>query len=371
MAEPLKNQFGADVPRAIATMIQAVHPAFDSRAFVADALEGYESLELMPRGRKIAHALHRHLPDDYLKATHILLESLDQPHERNQNQSLASFLYMPHTMYVAHYGLDHFEMSMRAQHALTQRFTAEFSIRHFLEAHPEATLKQLHAWATDPSTHVRRLVSEGTRPRLPWAPRLRQFQIDPKPVLTLLELLKDDPDLYVRRSVANNLNDIGKDHPEVLIQTAKSWMTNANTERQWIIRHALRSAVKRGESGALSLLGFGKLAQVSMLNASVTPEQVVMGGEVTIAFEISGTSTKPQKVLVDFCVHYVKANGQAKPKVFKLKSMELAPFQTIQLSKTLSLAEMTTRKHYPGNHTVEVLINGQPQRLGAFEIIPA
>jgi hypothetical protein len=159
----------------IAAMINGVHPDFDGAGFVSEVLDGYEALELMPRGRRIAQALGRYLPGDYPRAVQILLASLDQPQARDTRQSLASFLYLPHTLFVAEFGLGHFELSMRAQHALTQRFTAEFSIRPFLERHPQATLRQLKVWASDPSAHVRRLVSEGTRPRLPWAPRLRQF----------------------------------------------------------------------------------------------------------------------------------------------------------------------------------------------------
>ncbi|HPW07282.1 MAG TPA: DNA alkylation repair protein [Burkholderiaceae bacterium] len=369
MAEPLKNQFGADVPRAIARMISAVHPSFNSKAFVRDTLAGYDALELMPRGKKIAQSLRAHLPDDYARAAAILMDSLDQPHGRDPGQSLASFLFMPHTMFVAEFGLEHFDVSMRAQHALTQRFTAEFSIRPFLEKHTEATLRQLKAWTTDPNAHVRRLVSEGTRPRLPWAPRLRNFQKDPAPVLALLELLKDDPELYVRRSVANNLNDIGKDHPDLLAKTAKAWLKGASNERRWIVGHALRSAVKRGESGALDVLGYGKVAQVSVGNPQIKPRRPAMGATVEIAFEVTNTHTKPQSVLVDFCVHYVKANGQTSAKVFKLKTLKLAPGETAQLARKLSLAEMTTRKHYPGTHRVDVILNGQPQPLGAFELV--
>jgi len=369
MAEPLKNQFGADVPRAIARMISAVHPSFNSKAFVRDTLVGYEALELMPRGKKIAQALREHLPNDYARAATILMDSLDQPHGRDPGQSLASFLYMPHTMFVAAYGLTHFDVSMRAQHALTQRFTAEFSIRPFIEQHTEATMRQLQAWTADPSAHVRRLVSEGTRPRLPWAPRLRNFQTDPSPVLALLELLKDDPELYVRRSVANNLNDIGKDHPDLLAKTAKAWLKGASNERRWIVGHALRSAVKRGEKGALDVLGYGNAAQVSVGKPQIKPKRAVMGGPVEIVFEVTNTHTKPQSVLVDFCVHYVKANGQTSAKVFKLKTLKLAPGETARLAKKLSLAEMTTRKHYPGVHKVDVILNGQPQPLGAFELI--
>jgi hypothetical protein len=164
MAEPLKNQYGADVPRTIAAMVTAVHPAFNSARFVSDALDGYEALELMPRGKKIAQALRVHLPADYAQAVSILLDSLDQPHGRDPRLSLGAFLYMPHTMHVAQYGLAHFEVSMRAQYALTQRFTAEFSIRPFLEHHTQATLRQLKTWTTDPSPHVRRLVQKAHAP---------------------------------------------------------------------------------------------------------------------------------------------------------------------------------------------------------------
>ena len=215
---------------------------------------------------------------------------------------------------------------MQAQHALTQRFTAEFSIRPFLQAHPEATLARLRQWAFDPSPHVRRLVSEGTRPRLPWAPRLRGFQKDPAPVLALLELLKDDPELYVRRSVANNLNDIGKDHPELLTQTAQRWLKGASENRQWIVGHALRSAVKRGEAGALKVLGFGAGGPcVDCVTRPLRPSAAVMGASVTVAFDVHNPHAHAQRVLVDFCVHYIKANGQPKPKVFKLKTVDAGP----------------------------------------------
>jgi len=369
MAEPLINQYGADVPRAIAAMVQAVHPAFDSAGFVREVLIGYEALALMARGKKIARALRQFLPPDYAQALAILLASTQQPHGRDPGLTLGTFLYLPHTVFVAEYGLDHFELSMQAQHALTQRFTAEFSIRPFLEHHPEATLRQLHVWATDPSEHVRRLVSEGTRPRLPWAPRLRQFQADPAPVLALLDLLKDDPELVVRRSVANNLNDIGKDHPDLLTKTAQNWLENASPERAWIVGHALRSAVKRGDSGALSVLGFGAAPQVSVGNARITPGKVKMGGAVQISFEVTNTQNQPQRVLVDLAVHYVKANGQARAKVFKLSTLELAPGRSTALSKKLSLVELSTRKHYPGLHRVDALLNGQAQPLGAFELV--
>jgi 3-methyladenine DNA glycosylase AlkC len=369
MAEPLKNQFGAVIPRTIGRMIAAVFPAFDEKAFVRCALKDYDALELMPRGRNIARALRQYLPDDYARATEILIASLDHRPRQTAGQSMASFLFLPHVFFVAEYGLDHFEVSMRAQYALTKLFTAEFSIRRYLERHPEVTLARLKDWTTDPSPDVRRLVSEGTRPRLPWAPRLRAFQADPRPVLALLELLKDDPDLYVRRSVANNLNDIGKDHPAVLVATARQWMAEATEERRWIIRHALRSAVKRGEPEALGLLGFGGSAHVNVRKVRITPSPVSIGSSVTLACELANRAARVQRLLVDLRVRYIKANGRQRPKVFKLKTVELAPREAVQFNKKLSLIQLTTRRHYPGTHHVDLMVNGRAYPLGTFELV--
>lgn len=368
MAEPLKNSFGADVPRTIGHMIAAASPRFDEKAFVRSALEGYEDLALMPRAWKIAHALRRFLPDDYAKAIQIVLASLEQPSGRTAAAGMGGFVFLPHVFFVAEYGLDHFEPSMRAQYLLTQRFTAEFSIRRYLERHQEATLARLAEWTTDPSEDVRRLVSEGTRPRLPWAPRLRAFQVDPRPVLTLLERLKDDVSLYVRRSVANNLNDIGKDHPDVLAETATRWLEHATEQRRWIIRHALRSAVKRGEEGALRVLGFGDKAVVAVKKVRITPARPPIGSSVDISCDVANQASGAQRLLVDLRVHYVKANGKQSPKVFKLKTVELPPKGTIRLSKSLALTQFTTRTHYPGLHRIELLVNGHAYPLGQFHV---
>jgi 3-methyladenine DNA glycosylase AlkC len=367
VAGELKALFGESVPRAIAQMIVAVHPAFPARAFIRDALAGFGPLSLTGRGFHIAAALHKHLPEEYPQAIDVLLASADQPHD-HRGGAMASFLYMPHLFFVARHGLAHFEESMRAQHALTQRFTAEFSIRAFIEAHPARTLARLRQWATDPSEHVRRLVSEGTRPRLPWAPRLRGFQQDPRPVLELLELLKDDPSLYVRRSVANNLNDIGKDHPQLLTGTAKRWLRGAGPERQWIVRHALRSAVKRADAGALAALGYGAKADVGIRKVSIAPARVTIGGSVGVSFELVNKAPKRQHVLADLVVHFVKSRGTG-AKTFKLKTVDLPPRGSVTLSKKIALQQLTTRKHYAGVHRVEALLNGAARPLGKFVLV--
>ncbi len=368
MASQLKDQFGESVPRAIAAMVRAVYPEFNEAEFVRDALAGYGPLSLTARGQQISTALRRHLPQDYPRAIAVLLESIEQPSEHRASGGMAAFFYMPHMYFIAGHGLGHFEESMRAQHVLTQRFTAEFSIRAYLEHHPEATLRRLREWARDPSEHVRRLVSEGTRPRLPWAARLRTFQKDPRPVLELLELLKDDPSLYVRRSVANNLNDIGKDHPALLTATAKRWLRGASPERRWIVNHALRSAIKRADAGALGVLGYGGKAQVAVRKVSITPARAKIGGRVTIEFTLVNRLARRQRVMADLVVHFVKSRGTG-AKTFKLKAVDLPPRGQAVLAKSIALQQLTTRKHYPGIHRVEALFNGQRKSLGEFLLV--
>ena len=368
MAEPLKNQFGAEVPKKIANMIAGVRPDFDSSAFVVEVLDGYEQLELMPRARKISQSLKTYLPADYDEAIEVLLASLGPTLDIKDSEGMASFLYLPHVFFVADYGLEHFDVSMGAHYELTQRFTAEFGIRPFIQRYPEQSLSLLRKWTKDPSKHVRRLVSEGTRPRLPWAGRLPEFQKNPASVIALLELLKDDPELYVRRSVANNLNDIGKDNIEVLVDTAQRWMLDASEQRQWIIRHALRSAIKRAEPGALSVLGYGKPAKVLVDNIALTPDVVDVGDKVVISFDIMNKDHKSASIMLDCRIHFVKANGQTSVKIFKLKALDLASNQAQRIKKSISLQQMTTRTHYPGVHKVELQINGDIRPLGEFLI---
>jgi 3-methyladenine DNA glycosylase AlkC len=369
MAEPLKNYYGPDVPVLIAHMIKEVDSSFNPEAFLTDALDGYQALELTPRAWQIADALGRHLPQDYERAIEILIASLGPKLDVAELTGMEVFVYLPHVFYVAKFGVDHFEASMRAQYELTKRFTAEYSIRVFLQRYQQQTLARLRRWAQDPNVHVRRLVSEGTRPRLPWAPRLRAFQNDPRPVLELLELLKDDSELLVRRSVANNLNDIGKDNPAALIETCRRWMSDATPERSWLVRHALRSAVKRGEPEALQLLGFLPATGIAVHDIHISPAVVSIGQSVTVTVELAneGSTTKP--LLVELRVHFVKANGRLGPKVFAMKELELQPRESARITKTISLAQHTTRTHYPGQHRVEVLVNGQASEAALFDVI--
>jgi len=369
MAEPLKNSFGPDVPLWIASMVEGVFPDFDRELFLQSALEGYEELELTPRARHVSNALARVLPSDRDRAIRIIVDSLGPEIGWSELKGMESFRFLPFVFFVADHGLDCFETSMRAQYELTKRFTSEFSIRAFIERYPKETLERLAEWACDPNVHVRRLVSEGTRPRLPWAPRLRGFQEDPAPVLELLEILRDDPEEYVRRSVANSLNDISKDHPELVVEVTSRWWLDASEDRKRLVRHALRTLVKAGNAGALAVLGFSADSPIEIRAASCTPDVIEIGEKVRIEVDLENTSDQDAGALIDLRVCFVKANGSISPKVFKGAELTLEARGVATVRKLISLAQHSTRKHYPGTHRVEVMLNGAAHPGDEFEIV--
>ncbi len=368
MAEPLKNSFGPEVPAAIASMLEPVALGFERDTFMAGVLDGYEELELTARARHIARVLRTCLPADTERALGVVVDSLGPEIEGSELTGMGVFVYLPFVFFVAEFGLDHFEQSMRAQYELTKRFTAEFSIRAFLQASPDATLERLEEWATDPNVHVRRLVSEGTRPRLPWAPRLPEFIDDPQPVLRLLEMLKDDPELYVRRSVANNLNDIAKDHPELVVEVCSRWSLQASPERRWMIRHGLRTLIKQGHEGALAVLGFGRGSPVDTA-VTLSADVVAIGGRQSIEILVMNPSSGRVAVAIDFRIHFVKANGGTVPKVFKGTELSLDAGESSMLRRTVSLAQHTTRTHYPGRHAVDLVVNGEIRPAPGFDLL--
>src|SRR5688572_7536351 len=292
MAELLKSFFSPALVRRLAGDIARIEPSFPSRSFIEQASAGLEGLELLDRGKHIARALSAHLPAEYRQAVEVLLRSLGPEHDTDEliGVGIAPFYYLPHVIFVAERGLDDFDLSMRAQYELTKRFSAESSIRAYIAKDPERTFAVLREWTKDANAHVRRLVSEGTRLRLPWASRVAWLDANPERVLELLELLKDDPTTLVRRSVANNLNDLGKVHRELLTSTCAAWLDGASPQRRALVEHALRSAIKRGEAGALQLLGYGEKAAVAIEEVRFEPRRVAIGGRVRVSFVLRSKS---------------------------------------------------------------------------------
>ncbi len=258
---PLKNILGLEAVDYLASNIAYVYPKFPAEKFRVRAVDKLDSLEFMERGTHIARVLRKYLPEKYEQAVEVILASLTPPNTATEGLGLAVLFYQPHSCFISEYGLDKeynggddpFDISMKAQYELTKRNTSEFSMRPFLIKYQDRTLERLKEWMSDPDPHVRRLCSEGSRPRLPWAPRIPAFVEDPSPVLPILESLKGDRSSYVRRSVANSLGDIAKDHPNLVFEICESWLSGATKEVKWIIRHALRHPAKRGNKVALQL----------------------------------------------------------------------------------------------------------------------
>lgn len=258
---PIKFLLDSETIDCLAHNIALVHAPFDGQTFKQLALTNIAPLGIMDRSAHIAAALKATLPAKFSEAADILLQTLTPPNEHTDRLGLSVFFYLPHTRFIADYGRDAqhnagedpFAVAMRAQYELTRRFTAEFSIRPFLTHDFARTLNQLQQWLNDPDPHVRRLCSEGSRPRLPWGARIPQLIADPSPVLPILDALKNDPSLYVRRSVANHLGDIAKDHPALAFDVCERWLTDADKDLKWVIRHAVRHPAKRGNATAQTI----------------------------------------------------------------------------------------------------------------------
>lgn len=372
MAEPLKNAFSPAIVAGIADDLARASADFNRAAFLRQATRGLLELELTARGRHVATVMRAHLPQDYRAALRVLVASLGPSLTVTEGFGMAVFRYLPHSNLIAEHGPSeprHLDASLEALHALTQRFTAEWAIRPFIENHYEPTMRALHRWVEDDSAHVRRLVSEGTRPRLPWAGRLRCFQHDPAPAIALLDRLVDDAELYVRRSVANHLGDIAKDHAELAVATAKRWIAERDTaERRWVAAHGLRSLAKQGHAGALSLLGVGERPRVTLSQVAITPRRPRIGGRVVIRAVLTSTGKRPQDLRVDLVVHYAKANGGTGAKTFIIDRIRLKPGAELVIEHPLKLADLTTRVHHPGEHRVELLVNGERLPLGTFTL---
>ncbi|MFV2016553.1 MAG: DNA alkylation repair protein, partial [Candidatus Heimdallarchaeota archaeon] len=237
--------------------------------------------------------------------------------------------------------------------------SSEFDVRPFITKYPEKTLKFLKKLTNDNLALGRRLSSEGTRPRLPLSSPLREFIKDPSPVIEILELLKDDPSLIVRRSVANNLNDISKDNPDIVVSLLEQWSKKASKERKWLIGHALRTLLKQGHQGALAILGYFPPDEIELPKFSVNKDEITLGDEIKFEIEINNKSGNELKLMIDYLIYFMKANGKQSPKVFKLSKRIISPYEKFSLNKKHQIKPLSTRKIYQGRHCLQIKINGK------------
>ena len=374
MAEPFKNMLSQKTIVAMSHHFKKHHKTFDEKGFVKEAADNFEALELKARTQRITLTMIDYLPKEFEKAAKILLKSLgtelgdDLSDCGIDENGIAGWATMSLSYYVALKGKDHFELSMSLLREITKRASAEYDIRFFLQDHTEQTLRQLHDWINDDNQHVRRLVSEGTRPRLPWGMSLAVFIKDPSPVIALLEKLKDDEKEYVRRSVANNLNDISKDNPKLVIKIAKKWMRNASNERIKLLKHACRSLIKDGDKEVLSVFGYST-PRLKEVKVSLASTKIVFGESLEFELVLNSNAKQDQPLMIDYIIHHQKANGTTSPKVFKLRSTTLKANQEMMVIKRHAIKKITTRKYYAGKHQLEVVVNGDSIGKKYFELI--
>lgn len=357
----LKDLLGPQALDTIADAGHAVSAQFNRKEFLDHALAGLQDLSIMERVRHIADALKVALPNDYLSALVIIRAMM--PKLKPGFQAIAV------TEFVARNGLKDFDASMDALIDLTRFGSAEFAIRPFIEQNPVRALDLMLLWSKNDNEHVRRLASEGSRPRLPWAPRVSALKQDPTLGIAIIEALKADPSLYVRKSVANHLNDISKDQPEWLLSKLETWPVE-NAHSKWIIRHALRTLIKKGEPRALSLIGASTKAEVVVENLVITPPAITLGEKITLSVGVQSTAMCDQRLVVDYRLHYCRAGGKTASKVFKLRTFELAAGQTVNLTIQQTIRDLSTRRHNAGMHKIELIINGQTMAESEFELLP-
>ncbi|WP_405168576.1 hypothetical protein [Paenibacillus sp. FSL H3-0286] len=366
MAEPLKAMYNEQFLREFGEKIRGVHNVFETEAFVSSAMtEPWETLELKARMRRITETLGSHLKLPYEEALAILFAIADD---------CVGFPYLIFPDFVEVYGQgdDHWELSMQALERFTAKSSAEFAVRPFLLREPERMMAQMLVWAEHPDEHVRRLASEGCRPRLPWGQALPMFKLDPAPVLPVLEQLKADTSLYVRKSVANHLNDIAKDHPEVVLDTARRWK-GTHPDTDWIVRHGCRSLIRKAEPEIMALFGYAEQTDEAaplIMSAFILlePSILTIGESSELQYKLQVREGAPARIRIEYGIYFVKAAGRTSRKSFLLSDKTVPGGTILSGKRTHRWADLTTRRHYPGEHRIVLLVNGREVAEVALEL---
>lgn len=358
--EPLKEMFNSAYFKEFALEIKKVDKKFDVLEFFKDVTENLDSLSLNQRMRRASQVLKKYLPSDYKTAIKVLMKAIPNTKKGYTNLVFPDFVGL--------HGHDDFDTSMDALHYFTQFGSSEFAIREFLKRDFAKTIKVMCIWAKSDNPHVRRLASEGSRPRLPWSFKLDEVIKNPHATQPILDTLKEDKELYVKKSVANHLNDISKDNADFMIKCISSW-DKKNPETAWIIKHASRTLIKKGNSASLSIFDFEKNAKLDIENFKINATKIKLGESLIFDFVVISKKNKSQKLAIDYVIHYRKKSGELSPKVFKLKEIDLLPGQKITISKKQIFKDFTTRKHFAGAHKLSIQINGKIMHEKKFEIV--
>ena len=363
----LKHKFNMNHLKRTGEAIQDIFPAFNQKTYLA-TFKTLEPLTMKERVRELSDVLHHLLPKSYPKALSILLKASD-------SEKLEGFDLWPMTDFIQTYGLNDLDISIKALKEITKLFTCEWAIRPFIKKYPNETFQFLFQCSKNSDKHIRRWASEGTRPRLPWGEQLQDMIKDPTPSIKILEQLKFDEELYVRKSVANHLNDISKDHPTIAIKLLSKWKKEASPNDQknidWIIHHALRTLIKNGNPEALALLGVPKSTDINVAKLNLNTNKLYMGEKLEFSFTVHSLARKEQKLIIDYRVHFVRSQGKTAIKVFKLKNIVMKFGEKLEVKKNHHFKEITTREYYDGIHKLDIQINGMIIKSTKFDLIGA
>lgn len=367
MAELLKNVYNRAFISTWTTSLKAVLPAFDVQHFTDQVFdEDWDSKSLKQRMRHISTTLHAHLPGTYPEQADVICKTIAHLQTRGEREQTIEYMFFPDFIEV--YGIDDLEPSVQAIEYITTFTSCEFAVRPFILRYEQPMMQKMLEWTQHPHPHVRRLATEGCRPRLPWAMALPPFKKDPSPVLPLLDNLKADPSEFVRRSVANNLNDIAKDHPETVKTIAKKWLgTSADTDR--LVKHACRTLLKQGDPEVLQLFGFLPATATAVSAFDITTPNVKVGCSLAFQFTLTNKSDQEANIRLEYGLYYLKANGTLSKKVFNISEKRYAGGSTTHITRKQSFKPITTRTFYPGAHQLSLIINGEEVLTKPFNLI--
>jgi 3-methyladenine DNA glycosylase AlkC len=362
MPDPLKNMLNYELLQKLALDIQSVHSPFQADEFIKSTMdETWDTLELKDRTYKITVNLGKFLPPDYQTAISIIDKVV-----MNYGTWLDGFAWF-FPVFIELFGQDeeNWDISMAALERYTPYASSEMAVRPFIIKHEKRMMAQMYAWSRHENELVRRLSCEGCRPALPWAPALNSFKKDPTPILPILEQLKTDPSVWVRKSVANNLNDISKTHPELVVKIAKGWY-GKNEYTDWIVKHGCRTLLKKGNREILALFGCDDVASVEVKDLALGATSISIGEEITFSFTL--WAKEAAKVRLEYGVDYMKLGGKRNRKIFKISEISFKANETKPNAKKHSFADVSTRKHYPGTHSITLIVNGVERGTLDFDL---
>ena len=366
MAEALKDVYTRAFFEQFLGAFQEVHPSLDKASFLAKIFTpSWRNLELKARISHIAEVMQHFLPADFKLAAPILIQLCKQL-KSDGIKGGYEHLFIPE--YIEKQGLSEEKIALNCIEKVTQFVSCEFAIRPFIAQHQEPVLNQLLKWSKNPDENVRRLASEGCRPRLPWSPALVEFKNDPSPILPILENLKADSSLYVKKSVANNLNDISKDHPELFLQLAKKWI-GKNEHSDWIVKHAARTLLKDGNAEAMQLFGYAANEQLNVKHFQLANKSLKLGEQLIFSFLLENQANEVLKVRLEYGIYFKKQNGSNTRKVFKISEKSLKPKEQLKVQKAHTIKAISTRKYYEGTQFICLILNGVELEKLPFELI--